>query len=96
MTCKCGHEVKDHTDNFGCQMIEADGFLCDCETLVETLALQEKLAALLTAGNAMRDRLLALEAWKRNCKQLPDMLKVENIFVADDAAALAEWEQVTK
>jgi hypothetical protein len=55
-----------------------------------------EFAALIAAGNAMAERIQMLKSYQNVCRSDKTILSIEKIFTSDDAAALAQWEQVTK
>jgi hypothetical protein len=67
--------------------------------LQEDAANKIKLATLLEAGNAMRERLMSLRALSIEADMRGNAegyINASTLFTNDDAAALAAWEQVTK
>lgn len=59
----------------------------------ELEACKAKLAALLAAGNAMARRMKLNKEMAENNHTAIDL---DMVFTAEDAAALEQWEQVTK
>jgi hypothetical protein len=95
MKCKCGHSIKQHTDNDGCCVITS-GLFCECPRTHTELKKLASYAVLRAAGNVMAERIQMLKSYQNVCRSDKTILSIEKIFTSDDAAALAAWEQVTR
>jgi hypothetical protein len=81
--CNCGHAMSEHEVVYGCLHELENGATCHCGNEPTYIA-NDKLAALLSAGNAMAKRLSSDRGFDQD-------YDIEN-----DLIALAAWEQVTK
>jgi hypothetical protein len=100
MICNCGHAMSEHEVVYGCLHEFEDGAICHCGNEPTYIA-NDKLAALLSAGNAMAEQLKAFKIMQENLREDADLDGVVEVSLYDlhdgtDAAALSAWEQVTK
>jgi hypothetical protein len=98
MICNCGHAMSEHEVVYGCLHEFEDGAICHCGNEPTHIA-NDKLAAMLAAGNAMRERLMSLRALSIEADMRGNAegyINASTLFTNDDAAALAAWEKVTK
>jgi hypothetical protein len=95
MNCKaCGHRNDQH-GKLGCNQ----GF-CKCELSNDDVVNIDNFTALRDAAEQMAERLRAMKqyrnAWNDDDQDRQVLVTLENIFDDDDAAALSEWERVSK
>jgi hypothetical protein len=96
--CNCGHAMSEHEVVYGCLHELEDGVICHCGNEPTYIA-NDKLAALLAAGNTMRERLMSLRALSNEADMRGNAegyINASTLFTQEDAAALAAWEQVTR
>jgi hypothetical protein len=98
--CNCGHAMSEHEVVYGCLYELEDGAICHCGNEPTYIA-NDKLAALLAAGNALAERMKGFKLLQENLQEEADLDGVVKILLyhlhdGRDAAALAAWEKVTK
>ena len=84
--------MSEHEVVYGCLYELEDGSTCHCGNEPTSIA-NDKLAALTAAGNAMAERLRAINEYVAASATEDASVK---LYAPNNAAALAAWESVTK